>query len=157
MKKLLSLCTFFAFVSLAIFISCKDDGDDTSTPTTNVKEQRAEELQASWTANDAGVTIGGQAPDGDWSGFELTISNASQDGGDYAATGVPSDASAVWPASGTWTFNNDGATEILRDDDVVMTISSVTETALTLRFAIEDPNARTSGIYGNWQFTCSKN
>lgn len=38
----------------------------------------------------------------------------------------------VWPASGTWTFADDQGTTFTRDDGVVVTIESVSNTSLVL-------------------------
>jgi hypothetical protein len=48
----------------------------------------------------------------------------------------------VWPASGTWTFTDDTATKIKRNDDLVVTIFEITDTSLKLSLSWA------SGTYG---------
>ena len=53
-------------------------------------------------------------------------------------------------ASGTWDFGDNNLNVVSRDDGVDMNIS-VTETRLTLRFQIVNPNGRTLGL-GEYDF-----
>lgn len=150
MKKLSNLLAALVFVSLVIFISCTSDPGATPDPLAD----QAALLLGGWTVNASQIGYnGGTSPDGDWSNFSLTISNATADGGSYATSGVPDGFSNVW-ASGSWSFNNDDIDEVLRTpDNIVMDVSSVTETSLTLEFTVVNDGGRTAGIAGDWSFT----
>ena len=153
MKKLSNLLAALVFVSLVIFISCSSDSGTEVDP----KDTQAALLQDSWDVNSSQVVYNSGNPDVTWDGFSLNITNASANGGNYSASGVPTGFEEVWPSSGSWTFNNDNIDELLRSDGVVMDISAVTETSLTLTFDIPDTGGRTSGIAGTWSFTFTGN
>ena len=52
----------------------------------------------------------------------------------FSASGYTStNGGAVWPANGTWSFNNTDGTSLKRDDGLVITVA-VTDTSLTLSY-----------------------
>jgi hypothetical protein len=52
----------------------------------------------------------------------------------FSATGYTStNGGAVWPASGTWSFNNTDGTAVKRDDGLIITVE-VTDTTLKLSY-----------------------
>lgn len=59
----------------------------------------------------------------------------------------------AFPSEIGWQFGTDENT-ILRDDNVIMTVSQVNEGSFTyrLRFTVDDPDARKKGIYGEYDF-----
>lgn len=160
MKKLSNLLAALVFGSLVIFMSCGGGADD-PVPT-------AEELQAallttgSWPVNASSVTYGG-TPEGDWTGFTITLTgNADGDGtGGYTTSNTPEGYEDVMPANGNWSFK-DGTSgkTIIRTGggagDVEMSIT-VNDASLSLTFTVDDPAGRTSGLYGEpWIFSFSK-
>ncbi len=154
MKKLTNLLAALVFVSLSIFMSCgKDDGPGVVDPLVG----QAELLQRSWTVNHSDVRYDQGVPDVSWEGFSLTITNASTEGGSYQTSGVPDGFASVWPATGTWTFNNTTGSEMLRDGTVVMSVINLSESTATLAFNIASTGGRTAGIAGAWQFTFISN
>ncbi|MDE0471154.1 MAG: hypothetical protein OXH57_04385 [Ekhidna sp.] len=159
MKKLLNLLFIgLAFATLVFLTSCgkKDDGPKPKTGA----ETNAALLNGTWTVDDAqgkGVKFGTDAAAGDWSGFRLTISGATKEGGNYTAAGT-SDAyeEGVWPASGSWTFDNDQGDQITRSDKTKIT-AVIAESTVVLQFSIPDPAARVAGIRGEqWTFNLKK-
>jgi hypothetical protein len=154
MKKLSNLLAALVFVSLVIFMSC---GSDSGTDPVDPADAQAALLQDSWTVNASQVVYENGNPDVDWTGFTLSITGASASGGSYSVSGVPTGFESVWPSCGTWTFNNNNIDELLRCDNIVMDVSSVSETSLTLTFNVPDTGGRTAGIAGSWSFTFSGN
>jgi hypothetical protein len=66
---------------------------------------------------------------------------------------------AIWPASGTWSFTNDAATQLKRNDDVAVDIRSITSSELELELAWSDNtlgSGRVSSIAGKHVFVFTK-
>lgn len=162
MKKLSSLLTALVFASLVIFISCGgDDGGD--PPAVDPLQEAAGFLTGGAVSGAPASVNDGASADAtaNWSNFNLSLSG-NETGGTYTATGVPAGFEAVWPASGTWEFDGNSATRIIRKDgddgnnpsNVTITLSNLTASTGTLDFSIPDSfTARTSGVAGNWTFT----
>lgn len=78
----------------------------------------------------------------------------------FTATGFTTTKGApVWPASGTWTFTNDGAKEFRRDDQTVVSIESITSTSMTLSLAWTKTTigpGRTASVAGKHVFVFGK-
>ncbi|MBC6426276.1 MAG: hypothetical protein GDA51_07365 [Ekhidna sp.] len=164
MKRVLNLFMVLVFVSPLVFTSC--GGDDDGGPEQTKAEKNALVLNGTWTEDtraNLGIKFNNGDAEGDWSGFRLTFSNATKDGGKYAVTGI-SDRyeSGIWKATGTWKFD-DNAVNIVRDDGVSMALTIPETTVelvgdeivhtLTLVFTIPDSGSRLSGISGEeWIF-----
>lgn len=61
----------------------------------------------------------------------------------------------VWPASGTWTFADNTAKVIVRDEDVAMTIETITNTELVLTLPWDHSTfgpGRARSVEGNYRF-----
>ena len=80
----------------------------------------------------------------DFKDLTLTFSGGTKSGGNYATTNsIDAD---VWPNSGSWQFQNNDKSKLLRSDNVVMSIS-VTQTTLRTSFTV------VGGLKeGNWIF-----
>ncbi len=80
----------------------------------------------------------------DFKNLTLSFSGSSNSGGTYSTSNsIDSD---VWPNSGTWAFQNNEKSKLLRNDNVLMNIS-VTQTTLRISFTVE------GGLkVGNWIF-----
>lgn len=80
----------------------------------------------------------------DFKNLILSFSGSSNSGGTYSTSNsIDSD---VWPNSGTWAFQNNEKSKLLRNDNVLMNIS-VTQTTLRISFTVE------GGLkVGNWIF-----
>lgn len=157
MKRLSNLLAALVFASLVIFMSCGGGGSD---PAPTPSELAAEDLVGSWSVNAASITYDNGNPDGTWTNFNLSFTGSAS-GGSFTTTGTPTegDFSAVWPASGTWSFVTagnapDGAITGIDRGDLVMDVN-VSATSLTLSFTVPDQTARTSGIAGEWTFSFS--
>lgn len=148
MNKFLNLFTAALFVSLAIFVSCGGGSDPDPEP--DPKDVQADLLTAG-AASFSSVTLDGTASAQDWANFVLTFTGDGN-GGSYSTQGVPQDASVVWPASGTWTFDGDDVTRIIRSDQTPMT-ASVNASQLVLTFEITEETGRVQGLAGTWRFT----
>jgi len=79
----------------------------------------------------------------------LTLSFS--DGTFTAVNGAP-----VWPASGTWTFDNDQATSFTRNDGLTVNIDNISGTSLVLRLVWGQDTfgpGRVASISGQTVFT----
>jgi hypothetical protein len=106
-----------------------------------------------------------QLKSGSWSVNNVTIDGVSSStfAGmtlSFTATAYTStNASPVWPASGTWSFTNDAATSFKRDDGVDVTIDDISETSLTLSLNWNKTTlgpGRTKSVSGKHVFTLKK-
>jgi len=73
----------------------------------------------------------------------------------YTAT----NGGVVWPASGTWTFTDDTAKKIKRNDNLEVTITELTETSLKLSLTWATGtigSGRVSSVAGNHVFNFAK-
>jgi len=167
MKKLKAFLFSGSLASLMIFAACGGDSGGDDDPGPSAGQLQAEALAAtSWSAdfgtNENAITFDGQSRAEDWSSFSLSFT-ASEGadgiwGGNFSASGQPSgDGQVIWPGSGTWSFANETTTQLItRNDGVEITLSSVTEDQVVLRFTVTDPNARAEGFFdAEWGFTLS--
>jgi len=144
MKNYLNYITAGLFLGLTVFASCGGGDDpDPVDPLIEVAENLTGTLDEFVVVKPANATAL------DWANLSLTITG-NEDGGSYTTTG--SADPTVWPASGTWEFNNTAGTEIRRNDDVVIDIS-INTTTLVMDFSIDQPAARAGVVEGNWKFT----
>lgn len=140
----------FAFVLCLVMASCKSDDD--GTPSKTDKQIQTEKLTKTWGLGN--VTLDGAPME--YTGFELTIS-ANADGSNK--TYSTSNGQAAWPASGTWDFVGENYNKILRSDGVEMTVSGLTDSALTLSFTITEETSagrfgqRVKGVTGDYVFS----
>lgn len=146
MNKFLNLFTAILFISTAILVSC--GGSDPVTPAVDPQDTQGA-LISTGPATAATVTVDA-VPSTDWASFSSTFTYAAGTGaGTYTTSGSASDL--VWPASGTWEFTGTGTNQILRSDGITMDVT-VTPTAMTLSFNIDDPNGRLLTFAGAWVF-----
>mgnify|MGYP001804287293 CR=1 FL=1 len=130
------------FLSLPSFTGCSDDDSGFSA-----EQQRINELTATWNVDQ--VRNDNNNVTDQFTGFTLTVTSeqnfATLNGGN------------AWPSSGSWTFNGDNLEELLRNDEVIVTIVKVSKSELDLRFAINTlPGGRTSGVTGQFFFELNK-
>ncbi len=148
MKHLKHLLTALVFVSLIVFTNCGGGGGGGTDP--DPADEQAKKLVATWSLTAEGGKLDSQSIS-EWNGFTLSFTG-DRSGGSYTVSG--SQADEVWPSSGgSWEFDGTNIGKIVRSDNVTISISSVTATALTLSFNVSEAAARTSGIYGDWTFT----
>lgn len=162
MKRLSNLLAALVFASLVIFMSCGGGGSD---PAPSAGETQSALLVGSWSVS-GNPTYDGAA-EGDWTGFQLSISGAAEGangvwGGNYSASGIPAGYGEVWGGSssdtnvnGTWNFNSATNTGVIVRSDGVDVSITVSSTSLTTEFTVSS-TARTSGIFDetwNFQFT----
>ena len=119
---LVSLLVIIALTTSLIQISgC---GGGTTTPTLSATDAVKAKLTAvsSWKIQSA--TVDGVDQTAVYKGLALA----------FAATGYSStNGGSVWPASGTWSFNDTNGTTVKRDDGLIVTVD-VTDTSLKLSY-----------------------
>ena len=101
-------------------------------------------LDGTWVLKDDASAVKDGSVVSDFKNITLTFSGSTKSGGNYSTTNsIDPD---VWPNSGTWEFQNNDRSKLIRNDDVVMSIS-VTQTTLRISFTV------TGGLKdGNWVF-----
>ncbi len=136
--------TLFFFVILAsigVTQGCNDDDDDIDPLQT-----RLAELTGTWqlgsVLNDAN-DVSDQ-----FQGFMLTL-NADK-------TFFTTNGGNAWPATGSFDFVDDNINQILRSDDIAITIADVTTNSLQLTFMQNAITGRTQGITGSFSFSLIK-
>jgi hypothetical protein len=117
MKKPTLLYTLTA--ALLIIVSLAHTACDGNDP--DPKDNMLKQLTGSWQVSR--VTVDGVDQSGLFDDFNLVIAPRQ-----FSATnGEP-----VWPASGTWSFSDGQAKTFTRDDGIMVTIESVSNTQLRL-------------------------
>ena len=119
------------------------------------KDVQIGKLSATWKIKTGEAKLDGSAQTG-YDNFILTASGtAGQTSFGYTCSGRP--ALSPWPASGTFTFGTDFATQIVRDDALPITYSA-TDTQLQLSFNYSGAGiaGRVSNVKGNWVYTFTK-
>ena len=105
---------------------------------------QADLLNGTWVLKDESSAVKDGNIITDFKDITVTFSGATKDGGNYATTN--SIDSNVWPNNGSWQFQNNDKSKLLRSDNVVLSIS-VTQTTLRTSFTI------VGGLKeGNWVF-----
>lgn len=151
MKKLIFIIPSILSLSILLtFVNC--DGDEEPT----VQEQKTDFLvskSGGWSAGSGGSTI--QVPamtatdPEDWANFKAVFTSTN-----CTTSGHPAGSEAVWP-SGSYTLD-DAVTKITRHDGVLMTITVLTETKLTVSFAVPEgteTTGRLAALDGTYTFT----
>lgn len=144
MKNFKYIFSILLLAGLSTFISCKDDSDTEPTPL----ELQLEALQnggSNWVLANDGVQKDGYDVTSQFPGFALTIGNKTYN--------TQNGTDPVWPASGTWDFQNDNPNLILRDDGTSITIS-LSGNTMTLTFMANGINSggRVDAVSGEYQF-----
>lgn len=112
-----SLSTFLVIVMLGIFSNCGSDDPGAS------KQDEVRNLLTSTTWKVENVDVDGTDQTDVYENLTLKFTSSS-----YVATnGIP-----VWPANGTWSFDNEKATSFTRNDGVRVNILEVSSTTLKL-------------------------
>ena len=112
--------------------SCKDD----ETPQPSAKDIATEKLTAA-TWKMTKVTVDGVDQTSVYKDLTLTFTNTN-----YSST----NGKVIWPASGSWLFDNDQATSIKRNDGLVMSVENLTDTALRLGLEWETTSIGTGRV-----------
>lgn len=158
MKIVLRMLSVLAVIVAAIsFTRCDDDnGGGTSE-----EETQLNKLTAAW--NVSSVTLDDTDRTTDFPGLVLTISGTFDGTGStyaYSFTGTRPNPSP-WPASGTWQFDANPNSQIVRLDDgqkINYTLASG-DSQLTLEFNYQGAGfagSRVEEVAGNWQFVFTK-
>jgi hypothetical protein len=116
-KFISALCLFILTSAL---YSCKPDLPDLPG-VSDVNKQLL--TTRTWEINT--VTVDGLEKTSSFAGLTLSFQDGS-----YSTT----HSTVVWPAAGTWTFKDKSGLLILRDDNIEITITSITARQLVLEF-----------------------
>ena len=126
MKKITYLFATTIIVSSFLFVSCSDDDDTDEVVVTS-------SILGDWTVSS--VTAPSDATAQDWSNMTISITG-SDAGGTLTSSDGPDCGVPVMPETTPWIYTDDTKTMISRDDDVNMSISGLTENAMTLSFNV---------------------
>lgn len=140
-KKLLVI--YLAMVGIGLTLAC--GGDDSPTP----EELRQQELTATWALGT--VVNDGQDVTSQFNGFTLTITSEQ--------TYSTNNGGNAWPAAGSFQLVSSNLEEFTRDDGVRVTITTISETNLSLTFQITEVGGSafgSNGITGTFIFNLNK-
>lgn len=146
----------FVLVALLAVLLTYSGCDNTKPPSPSDEEVQLGKLSKTWKANSTSVTKDGVVQAG-YDTFTLTLDGTvGAESFGYSTTGRPSQS--PWLSSGSWTFDTDPLTSLIRDkgtvDELKMTYT-VTETTLQLTFTFNgNPYpARVNNVKGTWVMT----
>jgi len=131
---------------MGIYSGCSGE-DETPEPTAQ-EVATANLTSGPWRLNT--VTVDGNNQTSVYEGLTLSFTPNG-----YSTT----NGGIVWPASGTWTFQNEAATMIKRSDDVDITIQELTLERMRLSFFWDTTtfkSGRSFSIEGQHVFTFTK-
>jgi hypothetical protein len=150
------LSILVAVCMAAALTNCDDDGGGGSSE----EQAQLDKLVGTWTLSSA--SLDGTARTTDFPGLTLTLSGTFSQGGTYAYSfsGTRPNPSP-WPASGTWKFDANPSSQIIRlDDGQKMNYSLGNGNAqLTIEFNYQGAGfagSRIEEVAGNWQFVFTK-
>ena len=139
------------FLSLIILISISltncDNGDDPQS----IKDERTGYLinkTGNWSLKSINVPVNSATTENEWTNFNLAVTTSTM-----TTSGHAPGAEAVWP-TGDWTMN-EGGTFITREDGVVMSIITLTQTYFSVTFTVPDGvelSGRMAALDGEYLF-----
>jgi len=138
-----------SIIAFTLILGVMINGCKTDPPKTKTDEEiQTDKLTGTWVLETGGtnpaVTIDGNDVSADWSGFTLTL-------GDKTYQTSSADSPEVWPASGTWAYETNDVSKLIRDDGIEISVS-VSDTSLQLQFIYSASGGRLAGIEGPWIF-----
>tara|TARA_B100000927_G_scaffold197642_1_gene159768 strand:- start:1807 stop:2238 length:432 start_codon:yes stop_codon:yes gene_type:complete len=134
----------YNFLLLILLISISCNSVDPEPEVQDPLDIQADLLNGTWILKDESSAVKDGNIITDFKDITVTFSGATKDGGNYATTN--SIDANVWPNNGSWQFQNNDKSKLLRSDNVVLSIS-VTQTTLRTSFTI------VGGLKeGNWVF-----
>lgn len=133
-----------AFLSVFAIYGCKDDD-----PQPTQEELKIKALTGTWSVGTTGSVLLDETPTSEWKDFTLTMADRT-----FTSATMHE---RIWPATGTWNFDNGNLNRMVRNDGVMMDISR-SGNMLILDFMISEASGgRPQGINGNYKFTLVKN
>ena len=156
MKRINFLLTSGFLLSLLVYAGC---GSSSNPEPETAAEIQFNKLRGAWAATANSVTRDTN-PETVYDDFTVTFSgslNSDRSNVEASSTYTTNDVTDAFP-SGTWTFDGDDVTTILRGTNIRMNITTLNETKLVLTFSLnQDGSAnRTAGLTGNWTFDLTK-
>ncbi|MEK6780308.1 MAG: hypothetical protein AABY93_01295 [Bacteroidota bacterium] len=151
-----SIAKIFVLLALLAVLLTYSSCDNTKPPTPSDEEVQLGKLSKTWKATSTSVTKDGVVQTG-YDNFTLTLSGtvgAASYG--YTTSGRP--ALSPWLSSGSWTFDTDPLTSIIRDkgtaDELKMTYT-VTEATLQITYNFQGTGyaGRVDNVKGQWVMT----
>ena len=147
MKTFTNMLALAVVVSVLVLSGC-GKGDEPGPG--DSESQRISKLLASGIWQMKSVTVDGTPQTEHFDGLTLSFTAT----GFTATFGDP-----VWPATGRWTFSDGTATSFTRNDDVVVSISNISETSLMLSLKWDKNTfgpGKASSIAGTYVFIFGK-
>jgi hypothetical protein len=129
-------------ICLLAIVRCKKDDPQPET-------ERVKTLLKSNTWKLQSALVDGMDKTALYNGLTITFTDSN-----YTTT----EGNVMWPASGSWSFSDDSATKIIRNDDLAISLE-VTATTLKLSFAWSKSTlgrGRESSLEGQHLFTFTK-
>ncbi|MCH6200757.1 hypothetical protein MMU07_14320 [Aquiflexum sp. LQ15W] len=121
---------------LVLTLALSGCGDEVETPQPSAQDIAREKLtSATWKLTK--VTVDGVDQTNVYKDLTLTFSNTA-----YSST----NGKVIWPSSGSWTFDNDQATAIKRNDGLEISIQNLTNSSLRMGLDWESTSIGTGRV-----------
>lgn len=137
----------FLSIALAIF-TVQLSGCDSAEPQSEVQKATEFLTSGSWLVET--VTVGGVPATNTYKDLSITFSGASF----QSVNGDP-----IWPATGTWSFSDDTAKKIVRNDGIELTVVELTSSVFSFEMVWSKTTlgtGRTNSLTGRHVFTFRK-
>lgn len=152
-KKMKLTARIFVLVALSAALLTYSGCDGTKPPEPSVEEVQLGKLSKTWKATS--VKKDGVDLTSSYGSFKLNLTGTVGTGSFiYTTEGRP--AQSPWPSNGTWAFDTDPTTKIIRDKGAANPVDityAVTETTLRLNFNFQGTGytARAGNVKGQWE------
>jgi hypothetical protein len=145
MKVLLVLQLLLILCAITMLQACDDQSESP-----NQTEQFLKQLQGTWTLTGGAVTADGIDITAAFPGFTITFYENKS----YA---VARSVAPLWPASGSYSINENGMEfNIIRDDNVLVAIKSLRDDELLFEMQYTSSEGRIKSLSGQYIFRMTR-
>ena len=146
MKALRNILLLAVVVGIVFIQSC----DNESGP--SEEQLFLDKLKGTWTLTTGHVALDGKDVTNSFAGMEINFAADKS----YTVTHA---VSPIWPASGTFRLEKSGSAglfNIIRSDDILITVTDLTASTVTLKFQYTSSSGRSKSVSGQYEFVMNK-
>ena len=146
MKVLRNILLLALVVGIVFIQSC----DSESGP--SEEQLFLDKLKGTWTLTTGHATLDGKDVTNSFPGMEISFAADKN----YTVTHP---VSPIWPASGTFRLEKSGSSglfNIIRSDDILITVSDLAASTVTLKFQYTSAGGRSKSVSGQYEFVMNR-
>jgi hypothetical protein len=146
MKALRNILMLAVVVGIVFIQSC----DNESGP--SEEQLFLDKLKGTWTLTTGHVRLDGKDVTNSFAGMEISF-------GADKSYAVANAVSPIWPESGTFRLEKSGSAglfNIIRSDDILITVSDLAASTVTLKFQYTSASGRSKSLSGQYEFVMNR-